>query len=98
MLSKEAMAKWIWQIVSMQSGTPLAVLGALHFEAITDLAWSCDGSLLVIASYDGYCRYACIEHCLLPECAGYGADAVKPVFAYCSKAASWTSITLLFVF
>lgn len=42
--------------VHLQSATPLAVLGALHFEAITDLAWSCDGSLLVIASYDGYCR------------------------------------------
>ena len=49
----------------MQSAAPLAVLGALHFEAITDLAWSCDGSLLAIASYDGYCRYAACYMALL---------------------------------
>lgn len=41
---------------SVQQPTPIAVLGALHFEAVTDLAWSCDGSFLAISSYDGYCR------------------------------------------
>ena len=40
----------------LQKATPLAVLGALHFEAITDLAWSSDGSYLAISSYDGFCR------------------------------------------
>ena len=42
----------------LQKATPLAVLGALHFEAITDLAWSSDGSYLAISSYDGFCRQA----------------------------------------
>ena len=41
----------------LQRATPLAVLGALHFEAITDLAWSSDGAFLAVSSYDGYCRY-----------------------------------------
>lgn len=40
----------------LQKATPLAVLGALHFEAITDLAWSYDGAYLAISSYDGFCR------------------------------------------
>jgi chromatin assembly factor 1 subunit B len=34
---------------------PLALLGALHFAAITDLAWSPDGAFLAVASADGYC-------------------------------------------
>ncbi len=41
---------------SVQQPTPIAVLGSLHFEAVTDLAWSCDGAFLAISSYDGYCR------------------------------------------
>ncbi len=40
----------------VQQSTPIAVLGSLHFEAVTDLAWSCDGAFLAISSYDGYCR------------------------------------------
>ena len=40
----------------VQQPTPIAVLGSLHFEAVTDLAWSCDGAFLAISSYDGYCR------------------------------------------
>ena len=37
---------------------PLALLGALHPEPITDIAWSCDGRFLVVSSYDGYCSVA----------------------------------------
>jgi WD40 repeat protein len=39
-------------------GAPLALMGALHPEPITDLAWSRDGRFLAVASYDGYCRRA----------------------------------------
>ena len=59
-------------VAALQKPTPLAVLGALHFEVITDLAWSPDGSFLAISSYDGYCR--CCMHILtfalriLPMC------------------------------
>ena len=37
---------------------PLAFLGALHPEPITDVAWSCDGRFLAVSSYDGYCSVA----------------------------------------
>ena len=35
---------------------PLAVLGHLHYDSITDLAWSSDGQYLAISSRDCYCR------------------------------------------
>ena len=40
----------------LQSMTPIAVLGALHYAPIVDLAWSPDGAFLAMASMDGYCR------------------------------------------
>ena len=42
--------------MSLQAALPLAILGGLHLEQITDLAWSPDGLTLIISSYDGYCR------------------------------------------
>ena len=39
-------------------GAPLALLGGLHPEPITDVAWSCDGRSLAVASYDGYVSVA----------------------------------------
>lgn len=39
-----------------QAAFPLAILGGLHLEQITDLAWSLDGNTLAISSYDSYCR------------------------------------------
>lgn len=39
-----------------QSPLPLAVLGHLHYDAITDLAWSSDGQFLAVSSRDCYCR------------------------------------------
>ena len=46
------------QLSTLQSVTPLLVLGGLHLEVITDLAWSPDGRHLAISSYDCYCRFA----------------------------------------
>ena len=48
----------------MQSVTPLVVLGGLHLEVITDVAWSPDGRHLAVSSYDCYCRcvYLCSLH------------------------------------
>lgn len=40
-----------------QVAQPLATLAGLHLEVITDLAWSLDGRVLAISSYDSYCRY-----------------------------------------
>jgi len=34
---------------------PVAVLKGLHYAALTDVAWSPDGSTLLLASEDGYC-------------------------------------------
>lgn len=34
---------------------PLAVLGALHMDCITDVAWACDAATLAVSSRDGYC-------------------------------------------
>ncbi|KAL3151977.1 hypothetical protein ABBQ32_001100 [Trebouxia sp. C0010 RCD-2024] len=48
-------------VYDTEKATPLAVLGALHFEAITDLAWSCDGAYLAVSSYDGFCSIASFE-------------------------------------
>jgi chromatin assembly factor 1 subunit B len=39
-----------------QSTVPLAVLGHLHYDSITDLAWSSDGQYLAVSSRDCYCR------------------------------------------
>ena len=43
------------------SSEPLAVITGLHYAAITDLAWSPDGSLLAISSSDGYCSFVSFE-------------------------------------
>ena len=45
-----------------QSLTPLAALGHLHYDSITDLAWSPDSRLLAVSSRDCYCR--CRARCL----------------------------------
>jgi len=37
---------------------PLAVLAALHYKHVTDVAWSADGLRLAVASHDGYCTLA----------------------------------------
>ena len=47
-----------------QSPTPLAVLGAIHLERVTDLSWSRDGSMLAASSYDGFVRWEHLAHLL----------------------------------
>lgn len=37
------------------SALPLAVFGQLHYESITDIAWSHDGQFLAVSSLDCYC-------------------------------------------
>ena len=36
-------------------GAVVAIVTGIHYEPINDLAWSSDGSVLVVASKDGYC-------------------------------------------
>lgn len=43
------------------STEPLAVLGAIHYKHITDMAWSKDGARLAISSHDGYCTLAIFQ-------------------------------------
>jgi hypothetical protein len=43
-----------------QSALPLALLGHLHYDSITDLAWSPDGRFLAVSSRDCYCRCGCV--------------------------------------
>lgn len=55
-----------------ESILPVAVLGQLHYDSITDLAWSKDGRFLAIASRDSYCTIATFDEgelgeMLLPE-------------------------------
>ena len=45
-------------VYGTESLLPLAVLGHLHYDSITDLAWSSDGRLLAVSSRDCYCRWA----------------------------------------
>jgi len=48
-------------IYDTQSTVPVAVLGALHYASITDLAWSSDGTYLAVGSKDGYCSIAVFD-------------------------------------
>lgn len=45
----------------MQLAAPFALLGGLHFAAITDLSWSTDGQFLVASSRDGYCSIVAFD-------------------------------------
>lgn len=44
-----------------ESVLPLCVLGAMHYDSITDIGWSCDGRYLVIASRDCFCSLVCFD-------------------------------------
>lgn len=43
------------------SALPLAVLGQLHYDSITEMAWSRDGRYLAVASRDCYCSLVAFE-------------------------------------
>ncbi|KAK9110427.1 hypothetical protein Sjap_018487 [Stephania japonica] len=42
-------------IYDTENEAPIAVLAGLHYEAITDVAWSPDAKYLALSSQDGYC-------------------------------------------
>ena len=44
-------------IYDTQHSHPLARLGGLHLACINDVAWSCDGNMLVVCSSDGYLSF-----------------------------------------
>jgi hypothetical protein len=39
----------------MQMKAPVMYVSGIHFDSITDLAWSKDGQFLIASSKDGYC-------------------------------------------
>ncbi|KDD73564.1 hypothetical protein H632_c2051p0, partial [Helicosporidium sp. ATCC 50920] len=45
-------------VYSTAQAAPLALLGALHYDSITDLAWSSDARFLAVSSRDCYCSVA----------------------------------------
>ncbi|KAJ1825654.1 Chromatin assembly factor 1 subunit [Coemansia sp. RSA 2599] len=47
----------------------VGLMAGLHYAAITDVAWSCDGAHLVIASIDGFASVAAIDQPTLPVAA-----------------------------
>lgn len=42
-------------IYDSQQPTPIGYISKIHLARLTDLAWSNDGRLLMVSSYDGYC-------------------------------------------
>jgi len=44
-----------------QQTLPIALLRNIHYQEISDLSWSSDGSVLVISSTDGFCTIATFE-------------------------------------
>lgn len=38
-----------------QSYSPIAVIGNMHYSALTDVAWSGCGNRVMVSSRDGYC-------------------------------------------
>lgn len=44
-------------IYDSQQPTPICFISNIHMARPTDLAWSNDGTILMVSSYDGYCTY-----------------------------------------
>merc|ERR1712203_813668 len=38
-----------------QQAEPFARVSNIHYVSLNDLAWSCDGNMLVVSSTDGFC-------------------------------------------
>uniref|UniRef100_A0A915BEW4 Chromatin assembly factor 1 subunit B n=1 Tax=Parascaris univalens TaxID=6257 RepID=A0A915BEW4_PARUN len=57
--------RMIWAVLTRDSVTvydsqcamPFAYVDNIHFNALTDLAWSTDGTILLISSLEGYCSF-----------------------------------------
>ncbi|KAI8977283.1 WD40-repeat-containing domain protein [Mycotypha africana] len=45
-------------IYDTQQLRPICMMSGMHFASITDISWSCDGSMLMFSSADGYCSAA----------------------------------------
>lgn len=49
-------------IYDSQQSTPIGYVSQIHLARLTDLAWSDDGRLLMMSSYDGYSTIITFEH------------------------------------
>lgn len=52
-------------IYDSEHAEPLSVIGNMHYSPLTDLAWSVDGTLLMVSSTDGFCSYVSLDPALL---------------------------------
>ncbi|GMM58552.1 Cac2 protein [Maudiozyma humilis] len=52
-------------IYDLEHAEPLSVIGNMHYTPLTDLAWSADGTLLMVSSTDGFCSYVSLDPELL---------------------------------
>lgn len=48
-------------VYDTQSTHPIAVLAGIHYAAITDIAWSCEGKFLAVSSQDGFCTLVAFD-------------------------------------
>ena len=44
-------------IYDTQNLTPFAFTYGIHYSNLSDLSWSADGRLLIVASIDGFCTF-----------------------------------------
>lgn len=51
-----------------QQPVPFAIVSNIHYSRLTDLAWSSDGTVLIVSSTDGYCSLITFEPTELGDC------------------------------
>ncbi|KAJ2889192.1 Chromatin assembly factor 1 subunit [Coemansia asiatica] len=64
---------------SSMGARAVGLMTGLHYAAITDIAWSCDGAHLIIASIDGFASVAAIDQPTLPVATASRRDAADDV-------------------
>lgn len=49
------------RLYDTQQQMPFAVISNIHYARLTDLAWSSDGTALIVSSFDGFCTLITFE-------------------------------------
>ncbi len=64
-------------IYDTQNLKPFAYTMGIHYSNLSDISWSSDGSLLIIASIDGFCTFISFKENELGKI--YTDPIVKPL-------------------